>query len=90
MLDQQLDDSMKEFASKKSNVDILEDTLYLSSIFDWYAEDFVSYEVRNGNLPGSDKAKIVRYINSYRSPDDQLDTEQRVRYFDYDNRLNKQ
>ena len=90
MLDQQLDDSMKEFASKKSNVDILEDTLYLSSIFDWFEEDFVSYEVRNGNLRGSDKTKIVSYINRYRSPDDQLNTEQRVRYFDYDKRINKQ
>jgi hypothetical protein len=89
-LGQQLDDSMNEFISKKTNVALIKDVLYLSSIFNWFEEDFVSHEVRNGQSAGSDETKIIHYINRYRSRDDLLDTDLRVRYFDYDKGINKQ
>jgi hypothetical protein len=89
-LDSQLDRSMSEFVSTKSNVEIKKNTLYLSSIFDWFEEDFVAYEEREGSVKGSDVKKVVHYINRYRSQDDQLDIDMRVRYFDYDKGINKQ
>jgi len=90
LLDRQLDNSMAEFVSEKTNVDVNNETLYLSSIFDWYEEDFVSYEIRNGDIQGSDGMKVIHYINRYRLSNSQIDTKLRVRYFDYDKRINKQ
>jgi len=90
LLDRQLDRSMSEFVSEKSNVDIKKNTLYLSSIFDWFEEDFVSYEERQGSSQGNDNEKVIHYINRYRASDSQLAIDMRVRYFDYDKGINKQ
>ena len=56
----------------------------LSKIFDGFEKGFLSYESARGNPD----AVIVDYVNRYRVTKPRLDRSFRVRYSDYDNRIN--
>lgn len=85
-LDAQLDAAMREFVEDGRHVavDPARRTVTLSKIFDWFEKDFLSFERQNGNRD----PKIVDYVNRFRVAQPKLDRSFRVRYFDYDKRLN--
>lgn len=99
-IERQLEASMHEFANTESNVRVEGDKLYLSSIFDWFAEDFVFFEQhvvgqsddikgRNNNR-SSQQELVVNYINRFREEANQLDGNLPIEFFEYDKKLNKQ
>jgi hypothetical protein len=51
-LEQQLETAVTEFLNKEMHirVDNKKKQVWLSKIFDWYEEDFIDYETRNGNI----------------------------------------
>ena len=85
-LSQQLESSMLEFITNTNNVqvDALSSTVYLSEIFDWFEEDFLEYEQSQNNPSGS----IVDYINRYRSPDQKISGDFKVKFIEYNKGLN--
>lgn len=85
-LDAQLDAAMKEFVEEDRNVAADPDrkTVTLSKIFDWFEKDFLSFERARGNPD----PEIVDYVNRYRASKPKLDRSFRVRFFDYDKRIN--
>jgi hypothetical protein len=85
-LDAQLDAAMREFVEEERNVavDPVRRTVTLSKIFDWFEKDFLAFERASGNPD----PKIVDYVNRYRIAKPKLDRSFRVRYFDYDKRIN--
>lgn len=85
-LDAQLDAAMREFVEEERNVavDPVRRTVTLSRIFDWFEKDFLSFERASGNPD----PKVVDYVNRYRLGKPKLDRSFRVRYFDYDKRIN--
>ncbi len=93
----QLDDQARKFVANSQNfrIDRQENTVYLSSIFKWFGEDFEKSYGKNQQLQGlSQKEKsVVNYISQY--VDDEakkfLETgEYQVKYLDYDWSLNVQ
>ncbi len=85
-LDAQLDAAMREFVEEERNVatDAGRKTVTLSKIFDWFEKDFLSFE----RVSGNPDPKIVDYVNRYRVSKPKLDRSFRIRYFDYDKRIN--
>lgn len=85
-LDAELDAAMREFVEEERNVAADPDrkTVTLSKIFDWFEKDFLSFEKARGNAD----PQIVDYVNRYRVAKPKLDRSFRVRYFDYDKRIN--
>lgn len=85
-LDAQLDAAMREFVEEERNAaaDPASRTVTLSKIFDWFEKDFLSFERTNGNPD----PKIVDYVNRFRLAKPKLERSFRVRYFDYDKRIN--
>ena len=85
-LDAQLDAAMREFVEDGRHVavDSARRTVTLSKIFDWFEKDFLAFERENGNPD----PKIVDYVNRFRARKPKLDRSFRVRYFDYDKRIN--
>jgi hypothetical protein len=85
-LDAQLDAAMREFVEDGRHVavDPARRTVTLSKIFDWFEKDFLSFERVNGNPD----PKIVDFVNRFRIARPKLDRSFRVRYFDYDKRIN--
>jgi hypothetical protein len=85
-LDAQLDAAMREFVEEERNVavDPARRMVTLSKIFDWFEKDFLSFERANGNPD----PKIVDYVNRYRVGKAKLDRSFRVRYAEYDKRIN--
>lgn len=83
-----LDAAMREFVARERHcrIDAAERTVWLSKIFDWFENDFLDEERRRGT-PSS---TTVAYINRYRSREAQIPTGFRVRFLDYDKRLNRQ
>lgn len=81
-LEEQLDREARRFVSEPRNVqiDATAGVARLSTIFLWYADDFTN-----------DKGEPINplaWINLYRAPDAQVDTNLRVEFFDYDWTLN--
>ncbi len=85
-LQAQLDEAMAEFVSNETNVQIRGKTLYLSRIFDWFRDDFLDFEHRQGAL----NPVLIDYINRYRAPDQQLASDLDIRFFNYDKGINSQ
>ena len=81
-----LDAAMRELVEEDRNVaaDPARQTVTLSKIFDWFEKDFLSFERANGNP----NPTIVDYVNRYRASKPKLDRAFRVRYFEYDKRIN--
>ncbi len=81
-LEEQLDRETRRFVTETRNVEVQADKklVRLSSIFQWYAEDFTD-----------DKGKVISpllWINLYRPESDQIDTSYKVEYIPYDWALN--
>ncbi|MFN3485742.1 MAG: DUF547 domain-containing protein [Planctomycetota bacterium] len=86
--DQELDRAARAFINDSRNVRIASDAVYLSRIFEWYREDFVTWLGRPG-------AGLLDYLIAY--ADEPLATDLRrardarlaVRFLDYDWSLNE-
>ena len=87
-LDQQLDAAMYEFVASENNVrvDSSANTVYLSEVFDWFDEDFIDFEKQAGNSDPS----LVDYINRYRTTNQEIPGDLRVRFIPYDKGINSQ
>jgi hypothetical protein len=85
-LDAELDAGMKEFVTEERNVrvDAAARTVTLSKIFDWFDSDFLAFEKNHGKT----SPNLLDYVNRYRAADAQVPRELRVRFADYDKRLN--
>ncbi len=80
-MEAQLDTAAKEFFSKDKHVriDKEKETVYLSSIMDFYTEDFV---------PSGKARDLASYVNPYRQ--EPLPTSYRIKFIDYDWTINQQ
>lgn len=87
-LDAQLDAAMKEFVGEERNVRPIDSTrtVELSKIFDWFASDFLDYEKGQGNA----KPDLIDYVNRYRDAASQIPEDYKIRFLEYDKRLNQQ
>ncbi len=65
-------------------VDPARRTVTLSKSFDWFEKDFLSFEREKGNPD----RRIVDVVNRFHALEPKLDRSFRVRYFDYDKRVN--
>lgn len=85
-LEAQLDAGMKEFVGEARNctVDASAKTVKLSKIFDWFADDFLSFERRNGNT----SPNILDYVNRYRAEGAKIPRDFAVSFFEYDKGIN--
>ncbi|MGB3511312.1 MAG: DUF547 domain-containing protein [Microcoleaceae cyanobacterium] len=93
----QLDDQARKFIANNQNfrIDRQENTVYLSSIFKWFGEDFEKSYSGNQNIEGLNKKEtsIINYSSKYVNLDDKkyLDLGgYKVKYLDYDWSLNVQ
>lgn len=87
-LDAELDAAMREFVAEPRNcrIDSGAATAWLSKIFDWFEDDFLDFERRQGEA----RPSLTRYVNRFRARDAQIPGSLRVRFLDYDKRLNRQ
>ncbi|MEO7793993.1 MAG: DUF547 domain-containing protein [Thermoanaerobaculia bacterium] len=87
-LEADLDSGMREFVSdpRHCRVDPATRTVWLSKIFAWFEEDFVAFEKDRGTTSPT----IIDYVNRFRAVDSRILPNQRIRYLDYDKRLNIQ
>ena len=78
-VDQQLDAESRRFCTEPRNVryDAAQKTVTLSQIFKWYSDDF-----------GGSEAAVLGFINKYRPADQKLPAGLKLKYVDYDWRLN--
>lgn len=85
-LEARLDAAMTEFVGEVRNVSVddAKRTVTLSKIFDWFEEDFLSFERARGNAD----PRLVDYVNRYRGALPRVPRDFRARFFDYDKRLN--
>ena len=85
-LDAQLDAAATEFVEEERNVsvDASRRTVTLSKIFDWFEKDFLESE----KAAGSPSPNVLDWVNRYRKTKPKLDPGFRVRYADYDKRIN--
>lgn len=93
-LDEQLDREARQFLSEERNVKIdhREKVVLLSSIFDWYKEDFLTWY--RDRFPGQ-KTTLVNYVALYLPPEKAQELRgdagsYQVRFIPYDWRLNDQ
>lgn len=89
-LDQQLDDQMRQFLSddQRNTVNLSDNSVYLSSIFKWYREDFEKGQQGLNNL--NDLIRVYQTDMAV-DPQQQAWLAQQnfdIRYLDYDWRLN--
>lgn len=87
-LDEELDAAMEEFVADPRNVQIDDGrgVVSLSKVFRWFKSDFLDDERRRGNPDGS----LIDYVNRYRASAEQIPSTYKVRFLDYDKRINKQ
>ncbi|MEM7581898.1 MAG: DUF547 domain-containing protein [Acidobacteriota bacterium] len=87
-LDAQLDATMQEFVSDPRHVAVEAKSrrVRLSKIFDWFTDDFLDEEKRQGRP----KANLIDYVNRYRSPDSQIPRDYSIRFLPYDKGINQQ
>lgn len=95
-LDEQLDDQAREFLAnpKKFRIDRERGVVYLSAIFDWFAEDFVDrYGTGDPQGRRSEKTQaVLNFVSRYAAAADAdyLGTADfKVKYLDYDWTLNE-
>lgn len=87
-LDAQLDAAMVEFVTDPRHVRMENDegSASLSQIFDWFQEDFLSYE----RAQGVSEPSLLTYVNRYRPDGEKIPEGFRVEFLDYDKSLNSQ
>ncbi|HHP7246188.1 MAG TPA: DUF547 domain-containing protein [Elainellaceae cyanobacterium] len=96
-LDVQLDEQTDQWLSRPDigfKIDLDTNQVYLSSIFEWFGEDWIpSYGVEDG-FTGSEKERaVLNFISQYVSPEEReylLGGNYDIRYLDYDWSLNIQ
>ncbi|MEO0409965.1 MAG: DUF547 domain-containing protein [Cyanobacteria bacterium P01_A01_bin.135] len=94
-LDAQLDDQVNQWLEGEHGLKVDEqgDRVAISSIFEWFGEDWVP-QYGNDQFPGNDKEKaVLSFISDYVSPETKAYLEQGgydVTYLDYDWSLNDQ
>ena len=95
-LDAQLDDQVTQWLTGEHGlkIDREQGTVFISSIFDWFGDDWkTSYSTTEG-FAGSDTQKaVLNFISNYVSEEDATYLQAgnyRVKYLDYDWSLNKQ
>lgn len=96
-LDEQLDDEARQFLTNPAKFRIDRDagTVYLSSIFEWFGEDFVSRhlpEAGFGDRSGAERA-VLNFAAGYLADDDAAyltSGDYTLEYLDYDWSLNQQ
>ncbi len=96
-LDARLDQAARNFLNNpdKLRLDVSSNTLYLSSIFDWFGEDFQSTGADGLALTkykGDDKG-VIRFVLKYASTETTefiLQQHPKLEYLDYDWSLNEQ
>jgi hypothetical protein len=89
-LEEQLDRETKEFLSEARNIKLQDETLLLSQIFEFYTEDFTSFERAQG-ASGTAHELLLSYVNRYLSANQRLSPPHvTVEFFPYDWTLNKQ
>ncbi|MFN7943081.1 MAG: DUF547 domain-containing protein [Thermoanaerobaculia bacterium] len=88
-LEADLDAAMREFVAEPRNcrIDLATRTLWLSKIFDWFEDDFLSFQKEHGAAASS---TVVDYVNRYRAKEAHIPPGLRVRFLEYDKRLNRQ
>ncbi|NEQ59524.1 MAG: DUF547 domain-containing protein [Moorea sp. SIO4A1] len=95
-LDQQLDDQTQKFIVSPHGfrIDRQKDTVYLSSIFKWFGEDWKkTYGVDDKFTGNANQRAVLNFISDYLSSEDQEYLEQgnyKIKYLNYDWSLNKQ
>lgn len=96
-LESQLNDQTDEFVRKsdKFRIDRQSDVVYVSSIFDWFGQDFVPDYGGNPDFQhlNEKKGAVVHFISRYVDENDRnylQNAEYQVRYLDYDWTLNSQ
>jgi hypothetical protein len=97
-LDTQLDQAARQFMTEQRNfsIDHQARTVWLSSIFDWYKKDFVSWYQRNfpDKSLGKDDANLLDYVSLYTSPEQTQELKRAaaytLRFVPYDWSLNDQ
>lgn len=96
-LDKQLDDQVTTWLSDPQrglNIDRQNNTVAISSIFDWYGKDWISGFGTEEGFAGNEKQKaVLNFISNYVSADDAeylQAGDYKVKYLDYDWSLNKQ
>jgi hypothetical protein len=96
-LDEQLDDQTRDFLASENRFGIDRDkgVVYLSAIFDWFAEDFVArYGTGDPNGKRSEKTQaVINFVSRYVSDADAdyLATgDYGIKHLDYDWTLNEQ
>ncbi len=87
-LQAELDAAMRELVGEERNcrIDRSRRTVLLSKIFDWFEDDFVDFE----RFAGTPAPTLLDYVNRYRAPRERIPPRLRVRFLDYDKRLNRQ
>jgi hypothetical protein len=96
-LDSQFDDQTRIFLSdpKKFKIDTSRNSVYVSSIFKWFAEDFGEKYGDKERIAGKsrEESAVIHFIAQYLSKDKQeylLNGKYRIKYLDYDWSLNEQ
>lgn len=96
-LDDQLDDQARKFLAnpQKFRLDRQGNTVYLSSIFKWFGEDFVRTYGTNERFTGYGETEraVLNFISRYLDAgegDDLTAARYRIKYLDYDWSLNEQ
>ena len=79
---------MREFVGEPGNcsIDFERRTVRLSRIFDWFERDFLAFE----KARGAHSPSLVDYVNRFRPRNGKIPAGFRVRYLEYDKRLNRQ
>ncbi|MGH7337388.1 MAG: DUF547 domain-containing protein [Myxococcota bacterium] len=87
-LEVDLDAAMRELVSdpRHCRIDRTARTVWLSKIFDWFEKDFTAFEKERG----TPSPTVVDYVNRYRTPEQKIPRGLRVRFLEYDKRLNRQ
>ncbi len=80
--------AMTEFVADERNCrfDAATRTVRLSKIFDWFTRDFVGFE----KAMGTSTPTVLDYVNRYRAQGERVPTDSRLKFFEYDKRLNRQ
>jgi hypothetical protein len=94
-LDEKLDEAATSFIMDTEKVRLDKDKIFLSSIFDWYREDFSdNYNAKLENFNYSkDEKNILAFIFKYLSDADQefiLKNQPKIKFLNYDWSLNEQ
>lgn len=95
-LDVQLNDDTRKFLNSKKGlqIDRGQKTVYLSSIFKWFGEDFVNKYASKSDLEGFSESEqaVLNFVSRYVSEDDRKYLQKgnySIKYLDYDWSLNE-